>query len=172
MKKRHVFLPSGNPESFNQQTLDYPGQLGLQFDRGDGKRYRIVKLDSGATSTTPSGAVADNQLAYWKNRSKSLVTNDSRFALSLNSIAGVFRESATAGYHTCVQTGGIGDLIDDDGATVVGEVMVPSATSTKVTGIAVGTAPTYLPVGVARAADVANVVSCDILIPDDEDYTA
>ena len=168
MKKGHVFLPSGDPETFNEATLEYPGQLGLQFPFR-GKRYRIVKLDSGATASTPSGAVADNQLAYWKDKDDLLVTNDLRFSGG-NLVAGVFRAAATAAYHTCIQTGGIGDVIDDDGNTVVNELLVASGTSTKVTGIAVGTAPTYRVVGVARGPDSSNVVSADLMLFEDDEY--
>jgi hypothetical protein len=52
-------------------------------------------LDSGATSTTPVGAVLAGQLAYWKNYSTSTVTNDPRMcdvsaAAAPNRVAGIF----------------------------------------------------------------------------------
>ena len=79
-----------------------PGELGQAFFEQDtGQVCLRVKLDSGATSATPTGAVAAGQLAFWKNQSQSLVTNDQRMCDigplgAANRVAGVFQLAVTA----------------------------------------------------------------------------
>lgn len=83
-----------------------PGELGQQFFEQDtGQVCLRVLLDSGATSATPTGAVATGQLAFWKNQSQNLVTNDQRFsdvgpAGAANHVAGVFQLAVSAAPNT------------------------------------------------------------------------
>jgi hypothetical protein len=44
------------------------------------KQYQLCQIDSGATSATPAGAIAQGQVMYWKDRTRYQVTNDSRFS--------------------------------------------------------------------------------------------
>jgi hypothetical protein len=96
------FMPNGTPDKTNSPTPFYaPGEIGGAFnDQSTGGSYLRVLLDSGATSATPVGAVAAGQIAYWKNRSQSLVTNDSRFADvgpsgAINRVAGIFQTAVS-----------------------------------------------------------------------------
>ncbi len=98
------YMPQGTPDKTNAPTPMYaPGELGCAFnDQTTGKAYLRVKLDSGATSATPIGIVAVGQLAYWKDRSAAIVTNDQRFcdvgiSGAINRVAGVFPVAVTAG---------------------------------------------------------------------------
>jgi hypothetical protein len=45
------------------------------------KEYQKVQLDSGAVAAAASGAPTLGEMVYWKDKSKYLVTNDSRFAV-------------------------------------------------------------------------------------------
>src|ERR1051325_3773004 len=91
-----VYLGSQNPDSMNAASLYRPGELGAAFEWND-RTYQVVQVDSGATAAASSGIVAQNDVAFWKDRSKYLVTNDLRFS-NRNNVAGVFRVAATAGY--------------------------------------------------------------------------
>jgi hypothetical protein len=66
-----------------------------------GGSYLRVQLDSGACSLTTIGAVAAYQLAFWKDQSKGIVTNDKNqcdcgAAGAINRVAGVFQNAVTA----------------------------------------------------------------------------
>ncbi len=98
------FMPQGTPDKTNSPTPFYaPGEIGGAFNDQTGNgSYLRVKLDSGATSATPIGVVAAGMLAYWKDRSAAIVTNDSRFcdvgvSGAINRVAGVFQLAVTAG---------------------------------------------------------------------------
>lgn len=166
------YLPTGNPDTYNADTIYDPGALGSSFDLND-KTYEIVQLDSGATSATPTGVVAANQLAFWKSKTNRIVTNDRRLALnnsvanaSGNEVAGVFRNAVTAGYYTCILAKGHSIPVKS-GTITLGQTLTADtdANGPRVAGVAVGTAPGYLVVGVARAADSGGNVSADIDIP-------
>lgn len=98
------FMPNGTPNLTNAPSPPYaPGEIGKVFvDQNTGNGYIRVFLDSGATSSTTVGAVAANQLAFWKDRSKNLVTNDPNFndtgtpASCVNRVAGIFQTAVTA----------------------------------------------------------------------------
>src|SRR5437867_1619783 len=92
-----IWLPTGNPDTTNITPTDFgtsattaamggqPGSLGIRFEAGTpSNAYQRVQLDSGATSATSVGVVAANQLAYWKDKSKYLVTNDVNQANAAN----------------------------------------------------------------------------------------
>src|SRR5262245_1309449 len=89
-----VWLPTGNPDTTNISAADFgtsltavgmggqPGSLGITFEGGSPDRtYQRVQLDSGANASSPSGVVAANQLLYWKDKARYIVTNDSAQAL-------------------------------------------------------------------------------------------
>ena len=98
------WMPQGTALQTNSPTPFYAkGEIGCSFnEQNTGNSYLRVQLDSGATSATPIGAVAAGQLAYWKNQSSAIVTNDSRFADvgvsgAINRVAGIFPLAVTAG---------------------------------------------------------------------------
>lgn len=98
------FMPNGIAANTNAPSPPYaPGEMGCAFqDPNTNNTYLRVFLDSGATSATTVGAVAAGQLAFWKDRSNNLVTNDPNFndtgtaASCVNRVAGVFQTAVTA----------------------------------------------------------------------------
>ena len=98
------YMPNGTPDLTNSPSPYYaPGELGYAFsDQNTGGEYLRVQLDSGATAANPVGAVAAGQLAFWKDQSRSIVTNDKRQcdvgpSGAINRVAGVFQLAVTAG---------------------------------------------------------------------------
>ena len=98
------YMPNGTPDKTNAPTPLYaPGEVGYAFsDQNTGGEYLRVLLDSGATSATPIGVVAQGMVAYWKDRINGIVTNDQRFcdvgvAGAINRVAGIFQLAVTAG---------------------------------------------------------------------------
>lgn len=92
------YMPQGTPDLTNAPSPYYaPGELGCAFnDENTGGSYLRVQLDSGANSSTPVGAVAAYQLAFWKDQPNSIVTNDKRQcdvgpSGAINRIAGIFQ---------------------------------------------------------------------------------
>lgn len=179
VRTQPIWLPTGNPDTTNISSTDFnamggqPASLGQKFDYND-REYQRVQLDSGAVAANTVGVVAANQLAYWKDKDSYLVTNDKRVALggSLgtnafnNFIAGVFRNATTAGNFTDILQKGDAVSMGTTGSIAAGQIMIGDVTaSTAVAAsIAVGTAPTYQRLGVARGAAVANVTSVDVEI--------
>lgn len=155
----------GGPDTFNAAELYEAGQLGLPHQSTD-KSYQRVQLDSGATASTPIGAVAANQLAYWKDKNTYLVTNDRRFATTAyqNFVAGVFRLAVTAGYYCDIlQRGDNINLIDGGNSFAVGEpVFAEADAAAAVDRVGVGTASTYQQLGTARGAASGGVVAVDV----------
>ena len=167
-----VYNPTGNPETENYTPNYAPGELGTTFWANQ-KAYQTVQLDSGATSATPVGIVATNQLAYWKDRTVYLVTNDRRLAEGgsatasyANKVAGRFGAAITAGYFCNIQQRGIGNLLDGGNTFAVGEFVIAEADSAAAADrLGVGSAPTYLRLGTARGAASGGIVSVDLDIP-------
>lgn len=183
VRTQPIWLPTGNPDTTNISPTDWgptstnatnggqPGSIGQKFDYND-RMYQRVQLDSGATSATPSGAPAANDVVYWRDKDQYIVTNDRRFAMNLgaatnaynNFIAGQLRYAATAGYYVDILQKGDNISFPDGGnsfaagETVIGELDAVNA----VDRIAVGTAPTYQRIGVARGAASGGLVSVDV----------
>lgn len=169
-----IYLRTGDPDTMNESSLFRPGELGCAFDYND-RAYQIVKLDSGATASNSVGVVAANQLAFWKDKSAYLVTNDWRQAIGgaigtnawMNQVAGIFRTAATAGYYCCILQRGRTIAVADDTSPAVGETAIASSTAntSRIAGEAVGTAPTYQPLGIVVVASSASVSYVDVDIP-------
>lgn len=177
------WLPTGNPDTTNISPTDFnsmggqPGSLGLTFEAGNPARtYQRVVLDSGATSATPSGAVAANDLLYWKDKSNYIVTNDSRFAMGGASgttvyrsySAGVLRLAATPGYIVDLCQRGLSIPGADGGNTfAAGEQVFAEATATDnaFDRIGIGTACPGQCLGVARGVAAGGFVNIDLDIP-------
>jgi hypothetical protein len=180
-----IWLPTGNPDTTNISSDDMnssggqPGGVGLIHESGaPGRTYQRVKLDSGATASTPAGAVSATHVAYWKDPETYVVTNDSRFALNgasnvayRNAVAGIFRNSATAGYYIdVIQKGTEIPCADGGNSFTAGYTIIAEAdtAASAVNSIAPGSALTSQPLGVARGAAANNVVLVDLDISGQE----
>jgi len=182
------FIQSGNPDTENvlPPTLltggvippgtFFPyaaGELGGSFDVND-RTYEIVFNDSGATSATATGAPAIGQVAFWKSHANRIVTNDQLQAIggqtanaARNQVAGIYRVAAGAGAKICILTRGYNIPVASDGTGGVGQTAIADGTTAtaRVTPIAVGTAPTYKPIGIIRGAAAAGLINVDVDIP-------
>lgn len=167
-----VFIPTQNPETVNYTPNYAPGELGTAYSFGL-KDYQITQLDSGATVSTPTGVVATNQLAFWKDKASYLVTNDRRQAFGgiattsyQNMIAGRFGSAITAGNICHIQQRGVGNLLDGGNTFAVGESVIAEADLVAAADrVAVGTAVTFQRLGFARGAAAAGIVAVDLDIP-------
>ena len=161
------WVQSGNPETVNEATALSPGQLGSCITYG-GKEYQFVQLDSGATALNTVGVVADKQLAFWKDRTTYLVSNDLRMSQEgRNGVAGVFHTAVTAGYYCFIQKRGI-STVASEASNAIGDVAIAySGTDARVTYITAGTAPTYKIVGQYRTVASANVATVNLALVDD-----
>lgn len=159
------YLYGANADATNVATLYAQAELGVVFYDQNNKYQRVLS-DSGATSATPTGAIAAGQLAYWMGKEKKIVTNDSRFSLAgsppgagltgigfRNAVAGIFRNAVTPGNYTDILQKGNGVLVASDNTGTIGQVAIPSSSTTvpSVTASAIGTAPPYPSVGLIRA---------------------
>ena len=163
------FLYGANADATNTATLYAPGELGAQFYNQSNKYQRCL-LDSGATSATPTGAVAVGQTLFWKSKLLKTVTNDKRFALgngttgSRNAVAGIARVAATAGYYVDVLQKGNGVQVASDGGGAIGDIAVSDSTAAtaRVTNVTIGTAPTVQPLGLIRAVAANSLITVDV----------
>jgi len=176
-----VYLQSGDPETESTPTLAYPGLLGVRFTviqptraavtaagAGRSKRYQIVRTDSTMSVAPFTGAVA-----WWSDKTQYLVTT-SPTTLGRARIAGRFCRAANAlGDYMCVQVEGPGavKIIDAPTAAVTansGQWVTPSSTAGKADVLAVGSSPTYPPLGVVAGAmnNADNTVVVDLNVPE------
>lgn len=176
-KIANPYMPNGTPNLTNAPSPPYaPGEMGRVFvDQNTGNAYLRAFLDSGATSATTVGAVAANQLAFWKDRSKNLVTNDPNFndtgtpASCVNRVAGVFQTAVTAApgqnnslgqpiqyYCDLLVQGKNVPLLATQGATVVpGATVIADGTTGRAKTVAtVTTAPTEQVLGISRSSTI------------------
>jgi hypothetical protein len=165
------FIGSGNPDTYFEMNPYAPGDLGTAYDYND-RTYQRVVLDSGATSATPSGLVAANQLAFWKDRANYVVTNDSRMALLggvadsfRNNAAGLFRTAVPAGASCFVLIRGRGVQVKSTGLTAGMTVSANTGTAADAIGVAVGTAPSYQALGVTTGPTVTGNTPVNFDIP-------
>lgn len=189
-----IWLPTGNPDTTNITPADWggtatqagmggqPGSLGIKFEASPASSaYQRVQLDSGATASNTVGVVAANQLAYWKDKSKYLVTNDFRQANAVNMqgvsfansgfrnfVAGIFRSAITAGNYCDILQRGQSISVKTTGSPVAGDILVSDTTASTAQAAPVtpGTAPTVNRIGVVTGPNVANVTPCDVDIPE------
>lgn len=193
-----VYLgPFSNIENFHQNivgsatmgigSLFHPGEAGIRAvlsELGPGnKEYQLCQIDSGAVAATPTGAIAQGQLMYWKNRSLFQVTNDVRFSDMFNgtarngvqAVAGVLVTPTTAGNAIAgdwvyLQTKGRCNVILSAQASPgLGDFAIPNNSSTvpQISNSAVGTAPGDTLVGRYASATVTNsVAQVDLQLPE------
>lgn len=173
-----IWLPTGNPDTTNISPTDFnsmggqPGGLGLKHETiNPARTYQRVQLDSGVTAATPTGVSAANQLAFWKDRSVYLVTNDRRFAeygsatqAYQNCVAGVIRLAATAGnYIDILKRGRAIPLLDGGNSFAAGEMITAENDSAAAADrVAVGSAPGFQVLGYARGAASGGTVNVDL----------
>lgn len=160
------YLPTGNPNTMNVvgqgntpgSFVPYAGgELGSYFVYS-GKTYVLVQCESGAT------AVSVGTVMFWKSRTAFTVTNVVANAVNggtanawRNEVAGIaqvaFTPNATNGNFICLLVSGSGITVLASAGTA-GQVLIAdvSANVGQALGIAVGTAPTYLTIGVVTTA--------------------
>jgi len=147
------------------------------------KEYQKVQLDSGAVAAAASGAPATNELLYWKDKSKYLVTNDSRFAVGgqtthgwRNEVAGVLvqpQASLTAAiglapYLWVQQKGNCAAVKIASGSPNPGDQLISDTSTTAAQGliVAANTAPLTQSLGkFTTAATTVTVAPVDLDIP-------
>ena len=171
IRRQSIYVDTGDPDTVDVASLYMPGELGHTLSRND-RAYQLVQCDTGATASTGIGVVAAAQLAFWKDRSTYLVTNDLAQSVR-NQVAGIFRAAITAGRFCFVLKAGrsIG-VLAASGTYVDGEKAIPnSGTAADMTREAAGTAPTYTEIGDVRGARgeiTAGQVQVDVNIPEVE----
>lgn len=183
IRQQPIFISTGDPETVNDATLLYPGQLGMRVTlkrpSGPGtpgspnapdyrdKTYQLVGTDSTMTTSPYPGAVA-----WWADKPNYKVTTDGT-KLGRGRIAGVFRNNITPGNFCFVQTQGPAavKLIDSPNTaptTNSGQYIIPSSTTGKADCLAAGAAATYPPLGVVGGALNLgdNTVVTDLDVPE------
>lgn len=172
-----MYLASGDPETEDIATLNYPGMLGGHItvkQPGPGgapgaenfrfKQYQLVKTDSSMAVSPFRGAVA-----WWSDQANYLVTTDPT-VLGRGRVAGIFQNAITKGNYGFIQLQGPATVkfIDAPTATptAAGLLVIPSATAGKADCLAAGSAATYPKLGVSVAAmnlgDNTAIVDLDV----------
>ena len=170
-----LYTATGNVEAMNVSVLYKPGELGSKIEVA-GKGYQLIQVDSGATASTVAGhAPQCGDVAFWKDRSKYLVTNDRTFAgnagnvtNSRNMVAGVFcsPKQAPVGGDTSITPGNYGfiqqrgqhvGVLTSANTLANGLIICCSSSTTAPDGvnIAVASSPVGSIIGVATAANGA-----------------
>ena len=167
----------------NTSTLYKPGELGVVVEEvAAGRRGQFVQLDSGATSATATGVVAAGQLAFWKDKSQALVTNNAPQANAVNApaggwgnagnqtldarnfIAGVFQNATLPGNYTIILQRSdqkAGFPVKVTGSPNAGDNLVANTgTAADAAGVNAGTAPTCLVIGQVIGAVSGGKVPC------------
>lgn len=155
-----VFLRSGDPESENEASLQYKGQLGMRFtviqpsrsavgaEAGRAKTYQLIQTDSTMSVAPFIGAVA-----WWSDKTRYMVTTTVT-TLGRSRIAGVFQNSITPGYYGCIQTHGPATVKFIDSPTsapdATGKFVIPSSVNGKADCITTG--PTFAILGYSAGA--------------------
>lgn len=169
------YIHAGNPDTDNRSILYGPGELGMVMQRNN-RSYQRVQCDSGTTSATSAGVVAANDLAFWKAKGPNyIVTNDQAQAVGAgvtnawrNEVAGIFRAAIGAGNYCFVLQRGNAIPVNATGGGEGQMAVANSGSDADASFIAVGTAPGYVPLGIAREATgdtTAGMANCDLNIP-------
>lgn len=160
------YVVTGNPDTVNESAAYYPGQPGQVFEQNQ-RTYQYVQNDSGTIAAAPSGVVAANQVAFWKDKTKFLVTNDlAQASGGRNAVAGIYRNAVTAGNFCFILQRGDAIPVKSDGGGAANDIAIAnSGSNADVTNITAGTAPTFNPLGVIKAPASGGNISVDIDIP-------
>lgn len=147
------------------------------------KEYQKVQLDSGATAATTVGAPTTGELAFWKDKSKYIVTNDTLQAIGgqtthgwRNEVAGVFvtpqatltANVGVAGYIWVQQKGNCPTVKIASGNPAVGDKLIAGTVTTTAAGLiaTASTAPVVTPLGqFTTAATGVTTAPVDLDIP-------
>jgi len=161
-------------DKVNSSTLYKPGELGARAAINN-TEWQFVQLDSGATASNAVGVVAVGQAAYWKDKSKYLVTNDLRQAVGAsggcrNEVAGVFQVAATAGNYCWVQQKGrsVNSIVLKSASPNIGDWIVAdnTASTAQFDIVAIATAPTVQSYGKAAASgSTVTSIAADLDVP-------
>lgn len=164
--------PFTHIERMNATTLYKPGELGSQVQVNQ-KGYQLVQVDSGATAATGAAhAPQGGDLAFWKDKTKWLVTNDRVQAQggvtnSRNMVAGVFcsitqgasgtASITPANFGVIQQRGQHTGVLTSASTVTAGLALIVSSSATvpDATNSAIGVAPLTPVVGIATAANGA-----------------
>jgi hypothetical protein len=182
IRQQPIFISTGDPETVNDPTLQYPGQLGMRAtiqqpgprvsgtgaaEVGRAKTYQLVQTDSTMTVAPFPGAVAFRA----SSTNPYLVTTN---ATNRNMVCGVFQNAVTPGNYGFIQVEGpasVKVLDADTAAAAAGDSIIASTTNAKATRLAVGTAVTHTLLGRVQGPTVSTTASealvvVDLAIPD------
>lgn len=141
-------LTSANDSS----PLFSPGEVVEVVDSEGLKRYKYVKYDSGTANLT---LAAGDVVCYLDGSDFDgyTVTKDISDTVA-NLVAGVAQNAISDGYYGWIQTWGYYDAVSTNGDDDItaGQTLIASGDGT-VDSVLAGTAPTYIPLGVAVDAD-------------------
>ena len=176
IRQQPMWIATGDPETVNESTLQEPGQLGGKVtviqptrsapgvEAGRPKTYQLVLTDSTMGTAPYPGAVA-----VWADKAAYKVTTA---VTNRNRPAGVFQNAITPGNYGFIQVGGPASvkIVDASvGALAIGDAIIVSSTTAKADRVAVGTAPTHVPLGwvagpplSVSAAEALAVVDLDV----------
>lgn len=167
--RRVLTVPNGNPFTWHGNTdglngvgIKEPGELGGVLP-AQGHQFQLVQMDSGATSATPTGIPAVGQIAFWKDRTNYIVTNDSRQADAAHipagtitrdprqSVAGVIEVAVVAGEKFFVHQKGLSNVKTSTSPNPGDKLVANTGTSADCGSTAAGTAAVDTVVGVVTS---------------------
>lgn len=157
-RKKSLYFDSGDPATYHVNPSFKPGELGEIVNLNNDTWQKVV-VDSGATASTPTGIVAQGEVAFWKNKATFTVTNDPRFAWNSgsnpqNAVAGMFQAAAAAGEETAILLRGRGSALAASGGTWTegNWVIANSGSAADFTTVTAAGPQTYLVCGIVRGA--------------------
>lgn len=158
-----AYVASGDPETDNPTTLQYPGLLGAKLSRTTSagkKTYRLVKVAATSATLTASAAV------FWADKSAFEVTAT---ATNHGRCAGIARVAAAINTYCWVQTKGLGNVrfaaVPTSAPDATGKPVRPTAVATECDSVALGTALDN-EIGRSAGTATAQIALVDIDIDD------
>lgn len=167
--RRVLTIPNGNPNKWHGNTeglngvgLLEPGEIGGVLP-WQGEQYQLVKMDSGATASTATGIPAAGQVAFWKDRTNYIVTNDSLQADAAsipagtitrdarNSVAGIIEMAVVGGEFFFVHQKGNSSVKTATSPNVGDQLSANTGTAADATSTAAGTAVPAIRIGVVTS---------------------
>ncbi len=159
-----VYIATGDPETDNPTSLQFPGQLGatvtIQHATQGRKTYQLVKVNSGSATLTAHACV------FWADKHNyeviAAATNHGR-------AAGIAKVAAAASTFCWIQKKGLGLVrfaaAPTSAPDATGKPVRPTATVAEADSVALGTA---LDNQIARTAGTAasQLALCDIDVDD------
>lgn len=153
-----VYINGTDVSTVNDTTPTYPGGVGMCFSK-QGNDYQYVQFLS--TTTT----IAAGTPVMWNDYNDYIVSAKVADA-KRNFPAGFALGAVTAGNYGWIQVGGpYATAVTTGGTFAAGDVAIMSATDGQLVAVTAGTAPTYIPMGIATAANVSSAVAIQITVP-------